>query len=83
MAKTTNTASSVPSGAAACDTFRLVGSMYGHCATPQPITTVATAPIESARAPRALRKSSSSDPAPHSADRITNGSARDASPSNT
>ncbi len=58
-ANTTSTVWSVPSGAAACDTFKLVGSMYGHCATPQPMTTVATAPIDRTRAPRASRTSSS------------------------
>ena len=49
---TTSTASSVPVGPAACDTFNDSGSMYGHCATPQPITTAATAPIEKSRAQR-------------------------------
>ena len=40
----------MPDGAAASDTSRLVGRMYGHCATPQPITMLATAPMASRRA---------------------------------
>ena len=39
--------------------------MYGHCATPHPTTTVATAPIDSSRAPRVgPPQSSTSDPIP-------------------
>ena len=39
----TTSVASVPEGAAASDTSRLVGRMYGHWATPQPTTTLATA----------------------------------------
>ena len=40
----TSRALSVPDGAAASSTSRLSGRMYGHCATPQPITMLATVP---------------------------------------
>ena len=75
---------SVAEGAAAADTFRLVGRMYGHCATPQPQITLATAPMASSRAPRCERRSSStSEPSPHSAETTARGSARAVKPSNT
>ena len=79
---TTRIVTSVGSGAAACDTFSVVGNMYGHCATPQPITIDATAPMASTRAKRCeLRSSSTSEPMPQIAEMITSGSARDVSPS--
>src|SRR5206468_1756860 len=50
---TTRSACSVPVGAAAEENVRLVGSTYGHCATPQAPTTAATASAASSRVPLA------------------------------
>ncbi len=81
---TTMIAWSVPSGAAPEATFWLVGSRYGHCATPHAMTTVATAPIARKRAKWKLRRTSStSEPMPQIAETITSGSAREVRPSKT
>src|SRR5690349_16313599 len=81
---TTRMAVNVPDGAAASDTVSVVGSMYGHWATPQPTTIDATAPMASTRATwEDPRTSSTRDPTPHPAERMTNGSARDVNPWNT
>ena len=81
---TTSTVVSVPDGAAAADTFSEVGSRYGHCATPHAPMTLATAPADSTRAPRAApRTSRTSEVMPHSPDKMTSGSARDVRPWNT
>ena len=61
---TTSKAVNVPLGAAAAENVRLSGSTYGHCASPQPMMTVATAMMASARAPREALRTTPPRPAP-------------------
>ena len=72
-----------PSGAAAGDTFSVSGSMYGHCATPQPMhdggdRADGEQPRRRWWAPQAAARASRS---PQTAERMTSGSARDVRPS--
>ena len=84
MPKTISTVFSVALEAAASETVRLGGRMFGCWATAQPQITDTTAPAARTRAPRcAPRRSRTSTATPQTAETTTSGSPSLLSPSKT